>query len=313
MKTLIYLFNGCGWGDHFLALPYLNRQIKDNGAENVMIITYQNHIDNLFNNLSCKFIGLEMSHFCFEKIRAKIDEFSPKKIVSFNAFHPFDFDFYAIRVFKECEFYGKFNEIGMTIRYPFKKYIHIRDQYFLISNNKIKYARNDRKFHFSYYENKLFQNYFTKKIGNIDFKRTVILHLDSEKRKCWSQTKNKKLIKLLLDSGIKVIIIGVEIQNLSIVSVNIKNLFVLNENKIRSVFWLVSKCKYFIGVDSVFAHVADAYNINSVILFSDYLSHEWYHNSRNVSTIYPDVGMKTKDISFEEVLFEIKQKFKFCL
>jgi hypothetical protein len=141
MKTVIYLFNGCGWGDHFLALPFINRQIQSNGPENVMVITYKNHIDNLFNNLHCHFIGIANSSFCFENIKNLILNFGPKKIISFNAFHPFDFDFHAKRFYKEADFYGKFDELGTSIRQPFKNYAHIRDQYFLLSQEKIQYKK----------------------------------------------------------------------------------------------------------------------------------------------------------------------------
>jgi hypothetical protein len=311
VKTLIYLFNGCGWGDHFLSIPYLNRQIKLHGPENVMVITYQNHVDNLFKNFPCHFVGVEKANFCFEKIKSTILNFEPKRIISFNAFYPFDFDFFAMRIFNDCEFYGKFNRIGMSINYSFKKYAHIRDQYFLLSNEKIKYSRSDRKFLFNSNENHFYHNYFTKKLGRLNFKKIIILHLDSEERKLWSEQNVTKLINKLLDSEIKVLIVGVKSQILKPDSKHFKNLFILNEKEIRSIFWLISRCKYFIGIDSVFAHVADAYDKSSIILFSDYLSHEWYHNSPNISTIYPETGMKTKDISFKEVLFEIEQKFPF--
>ena len=179
MKTVIYLFNGCGWGEHFLALPFINRQIQSNGPENVMVITYKNHIDNLFNNLHCHFIGIENSSFCFENIKNLILNFGPKKIISFNAFHPFDFDFHAKRFYKEADFYGKFDELGTSIRQPFKNYAHIRDQYFLLSQEKIQYKKKDRRFKFIEKEHQFFQTYFNKKIGEINFKNLVVLHLDS--------------------------------------------------------------------------------------------------------------------------------------
>jgi ADP-heptose:LPS heptosyltransferase len=311
MKTVIYLFNGCGWGDHFLAIPFINNEIKKNGYKNVMIITYQNHIDNLFKNFNCQFIGIDNPQFCFERIKYRIKEFNPKKIFSFNAFSTFDFDFHAKRFFKESQFFGKFNEIGVSIRHPFKNFAHIRDQYFLLANEKTKYKSIERQFYFNLQENKFFQSYFKEIIGEISLDKIIVLHLDSEERKLWNSEHCRNLITIFLKTKIKVVLVG-QVKN-DIVSGLIKdeNLIIINEKDIRPVFWLVSNCHFFVGIDSVFAHVADAYNINSLILFSDYNSHEWYHNSPNVTTIYPDPGMMTRDISFQEVLFELNCKFPF--
>ena len=141
MKTVIYLFNGCAGGT--ISLRYLLS--TDKFSQMALKMLWLLHIKitshNLFNNLHCHFIGIANSSFCFENIKNLILNFGPKKIISFNAFHPFDFDFHAKRFYKEADFYGKFDELGTSIRQPFKNYAHIRDQYFLLSQEKIQYKK----------------------------------------------------------------------------------------------------------------------------------------------------------------------------
>jgi hypothetical protein len=311
VRVVIYLFNGNGWGDHFLAIPFIRKQIEKHCPENILLITYQNHIDNLFKNFNCQFIGLENSHFCFEEIKNQIIDFRPHKIFSFNAFYPFDFDFYVISIFKHTKYYGKFNELGTLRLFSFKNFAHIRDQYFLISEEKINYTKDERKFIFTEKENEQYSRYFLKSIGDIDYDNTVFLHLESEKSKQWGNKKSNSLIKKLLDAKVKVLILGQNNHQIRNKLKKNENLIFIEEKEIRIVFWLVSKSKFFIGIDSVFAHVADAYDVNSVVLFSHYYSHEWYHNSKNIITIYPEPGKKTKVILLEEVLYILNCKFPF--
>jgi hypothetical protein len=33
MRTVLYLFNGNGWGDHFLSLPFIKTHLSEHGGK----------------------------------------------------------------------------------------------------------------------------------------------------------------------------------------------------------------------------------------------------------------------------------------
>ena len=136
MKSVLYLFNGTGWGDHFLAIPFIKRHVAKYGKDSLLVVTYQHHIEKLFSNIQANYIGLEKPDFCYQSLKNTISSYSPDRIICFNAFNGFDFDCHIQKNFETIEYYGTYTSEGISIRYPYKEYAHTRDQYFLLPQKK---------------------------------------------------------------------------------------------------------------------------------------------------------------------------------
>lgn len=309
MKTVLYLFTGDAWGDHFLALPFIKTHLSEHGEKSILVITYESHVKNLFKNINAKFIGLESPASCFCDVRFQIEKFKPNRIVSFNGFYPFDFDCHVYQIFKQIKYFGYYNLIGECKKKYFENFAHFRDLYFHFAEIKPNYLSSDRKFVFSKNEEIRFKKILVKDFGIQNDDNLVIVHLDSEDRKLLDQEKSIMIVKRLISLGLKVIFIGNNKNIIEQILHKFKDVIYITVKEIRFSFWLITQTKYFIGIDSVFAHVADAYNVNGIVLFSDYLSHLWSHNSPNILTIYPSVGKVTRDIPFSLIQDSIKTKF----
>jgi ADP-heptose:LPS heptosyltransferase len=309
MKTVLYLFNGNGWGDHYLALPFIKAHLREHGEKSILVITYKSHVKNIFKNINARYIGLDSPVCCFRDVRFQIEKYEPNRIVCFNAFYPFDFDCHVHQIFKQSNYFGYYNAIGERKKKYFENFAHIRDLYFLFTEIQPIYLSSDRKFDFSNKEVNRFKNITNKNFGIYNYDNSVIVHLDSEDRKLLNIEVALMIIKKLLSLDLKVICIGNSKNVIEPLLKNFQDVIYITSKEIRFSFWLITQTKYFIGIDSVFAHVADAYDVNGIVLFSDYLSHLWSHNSPNITTIYPSPGKITRDMPYSLIEDSIKTKF----
>lgn len=310
MRSVLYLFNGTGWGDHFLAIPFIKRHTEKYGKNSLLVVTYQKHIEPLFSNVEAHYIGLEKPDFCFNSIEKEILSFNPDRIICFNAFNGFDFDCHIQRLHGEIRYFGTYTQEGLSIRHPYKEFAHTRDQYFLLPVEDIDYTTEHRHLNFTPSEGSSYNEYFDTILQKFDRDSTIIVHLDSEPRKLWDPKSWFLTLRYLLDKGKKILFVG---NNKDMINTYIKYLpeaGFIEEPDIRKVFWLVKSYKFFIGIDSVFAHIADAYELNGLILFSDYPVHEWKPVSNKITLLLPGTGKLTKDIGLEAVIKLLPQKFQ---
>lgn len=301
MKSILYLFNGTGWGDHFLAIPFIKRHIEKYGEESLLVITYQKHIDSLFTNIEGVYLGLEKPDFCYKLIEKEVLNFKPDRIICFNAFNGFDFDCHVQKLYTTVKYYGTYTIEGFSIRHPYKEYSHTRDQYFLLPEEVIDYSIKDRQLVFSDAEILSYKNHFKLILEEFETGSTVIIHMDSEPRKLWDSKSWYLTLRMLIDHNKKVLIVG---NNRDMINTYIKyipEIHFIDEADIRKVFWLFTHYKNFIGIDSVFAHIADSYELNGIVLFSDYPLHEWRPVSKNMTTVCPEKGKLTNAIPLEQV------------
>ncbi len=310
MKSVLYLFNGTGWGDHFLAIPFIKHHTEKYGQESLLIITYQKHIEGLFKNINALYIGLEKPDFCFSLLENKIIKFDPDRIICFNAFNGFDFDCHIQLLYPNRKYFGTYTKEGHSIRHPYKEYAHTRDQYFLLPGEELNYTNEHKLLNFDQEEESRFKNHFQSILISYDIDNTIIVHLDSEHRKLWNPKSWYLTFRMLLEKKKNILLIGSNREMINCYINYLPELNFVEEPDIRKVFWLVKTYNYFIGIDSVFAHIADAYNRTGIILFSDYPRHEWGPVSNKLSLLTPAPGKLTTDISFQSMCELLEHKFE---
>jgi len=309
MRSVLYLFNGTGWGDHFLAIPFIKRHTKIYGSDSLLVVTYESHIEKLFRNIEGQYIGLKEPKFCYKKIKDEILQFGPNRLICFNAFNGFDFDCQMQIYHSQIKYYGTYSPEGISIRHSYKDYAHTRDQYFLLPGEKAEYTQTDRHISFTDEEEKEYRSKLHNFLTEIELDKTILIHLDSESRKLWDPASWFLTLRELIDKGKKIVFVG---SNQEMIKTYLKYLpeaFFLHEPDIRKVFWFVKQCKQFIAIDSVFMHIADAYELNGIVLFSDYPAHEWAPISPRIDVVYPAPGKQTRDIPLEQVNRLINQRF----
>ncbi len=82
------------------------------------------------------------------------------------------------------------------------------------------------------------------------------------KGRCWNLDESKKLVKMMTDVGLKVIEIGKDIP-----SIEYANLNLINKTTLRQLFSVIANCDFFVGIDSMCLHVAQAFKKPSYVIF----------------------------------------------
>ncbi|MDR1941595.1 MAG: hypothetical protein LBQ47_04645 [Endomicrobium sp.] len=133
----------------------------------------------------------------------------------------------------------------------------------------------------------------------------IAMHIkSSEISKDWDIEKWKVLINKFAQDGINIVEVGV-----SASFDGLKNYTpATNLPLIQDSAAVLSKADLFIGIDSSFAHIANALNIAGIILLGKYKNFEKYmpysgnyQNGVNSKIIYAPKGLPAKDITVEEV------------
>lgn len=154
--------------------------------------------------------------------------------------------------------------------------------------------------------------YFDSKNINIKLpSKYVVIHCSSaEKTKDWRADKWQKIVDILIQNGYFVVEIGL----IPVIKCNSsKYIDCTNVNKLQDVFYIISEATLFIGVDSGFAHVANALDIPGVLIFGKYKNFYKpmpysgnYKHGKNVKILYADSG-NAENVSVEDVMLAYKE------
>lgn len=134
--------------------------------------------------------------------------------------------------------------------------------------------------------------------------RYVVIHCKSaEECKDWQYEKWKNLVKKILDKGYMVIEIGLA----SVLNIQYSNYIdYTGERDLQVIAQLIKGAHSFIGVDSGFAHIANCYKKNSIILLGDYKNFfrpmpytGYFYKNQEQMLLYASKGT-VKNITVEE-------------
>lgn len=305
-----YLIFANGIGDHILVLPTIRALFSIFKDKLSIIIQKGSFAKEIFKEISFKEI-VEIE-FMEDSVGRRFNSKKLSGIISncdcLISLNPWGYGLDIIDLLNSLKkiklsigFYDCFDII-----IPFNLNIHNADLNFQIAKSlDSKLNIND----FSYpplFETK-YQEIIKKNKPNDT--QLISIHFDTEKEKMWSKSKFIKLTNSLMNKYKNLIVIPLGMDNKSF----IKKL----EHKDRVLEYeflpfniacsYVAQSDYFIGVDSVFLHVADFYRIKGIgifgptnpIEFGFRFSHQYFHaNSSN---------KKTNTISVSEVENLFKQ------
>lgn len=118
------------------------------------------------------------------------------------------------------------------------------------------------------------------KVTNLDGKYVVIHTRSAEDIKEWPINKWKTVVKYLIDRGYRVIELGQE----NTIKIN-DPMFICAHDRdcsLQENAWIARNASLFVGIDSCFAHVANCFNIPSIVLLGTYKAFSFYTPFSNV-------------------------------
>ncbi len=281
-----------GLGDALLSLPIVNLLTNLYGNRRTYIIAPQDIHDTVYSGLSCHKLFLVVNRESdqlfdkysekrnFEIIFNRLILKKPIVWVSLNAYYPlFSIEKWLIEKLNPSQFWSFDRYVNPNNNYmPLK--IPMLKQYESIVGLSLSLKKGDRTFNIS--QQKIIQ--FNKWIRHekINSEKIIAVHLDTEKEKMWPKNYWKKLLKLLNESTQATIFVLGKSDKLF----RKKKAWIYSfppKWELQCTALLFSSG--FIGIDSCWAHVADAYNKRGIVLFGTTSLEIWGPQGPNLQGI----------------------------
>jgi hypothetical protein len=276
-SLLVFFYNGLG--DAFLALPAL-RALSQVPKLKMAILTNSN--DPIFNLImreisSVDLIGINIEEKKggknFDVSRLGVLRKNYEWLVCLNEWSPTEGGDHFRQVCAEKKSIGCFEFFNAHIIRPNRT--HTMDYLFEFakyfdSSYRIDPFMGTPKVDLKYQS---IVSEFKQKVGSM---RLLVMHMDTQKEKMWDEVYLESFLShtFLNYPQLMVIMIGVSLPVSSKFSDEIR-LVRFEDTDFRLPWCLVAQADYFIGVDSVFLHIADFYNIPSIGLFGPTCPEEW--------------------------------------
>jgi hypothetical protein len=267
-ETLITIVGG--YGDAFLALPGIREIARRRGARNVHVLCPEAHISAFFADLGINCVpiptGLEVVP------AADLAPLSIEEVISFNVYYPCAVDLLVGEVFEDARWRGFFDRTGrLMVRPSAVVNKHKRDQYFEVLGLPAAYAPLDRRL--ALRPERVDEiSAFCLNEGPADGRRFYTLHLDTQDIKMWPVERWAVVVEHLWNRWRAwPLVIGKPTDSSDMLLRECpfaRSLFSYPD--IRDQVCGISLGDAFLGVDSMFAHVAESLGTPSVLLFGPF-------------------------------------------
>lgn len=299
-NLLVLLFNG--YGDAFLALPALREIARKFAGTRVYLVCFRDQIEPLFSDLPFEFIAGDRieDQIILETDLRRLDF---QQAVSFNAYYPSATDSALFDVYKDVSRWGFCDANGNACLSSFEYCLHMRDQYFAVLNWPRTYQLADRQVCIpESIEQRV--RLLCKSLSEANGERFYALHLDSVPNKMWPTDSWAEVIFHAWSLwGAWPLIVGEQSKDASRLTELFPFAHKLNADcGISAHFAAVKQAKVFIGIDSIFAHVADSYQKSLTVLFGASDPALWGPRNPLAFTLQAESGNGMSGISSEKVI-----------
>lgn len=259
-----------GYGDAFLAIPSIREVARRVGSHRVYLLCPEAHISAFFIDLSLRFVPILPRRNSV--LAADLEPLSIQEVISLNVYYPCEVDQLVGETFANAGWRGFFDRHGtLMVRPSVIVNRHKRDQYFEVLGLDPVYKPKDRR-----------MTLISKRIEDVtafcreschpEGARFYTLHLDTQDIKMWPVESWATVVEHLWDRWRAwPLIVGKPSDSSG---------FILQAFSFaRSMFCYpsindqacaISVGHAFLGIDSVFAHIADSLQIPSVVLFGSF-------------------------------------------
>lgn len=308
-NLLVVLFNG--YGDAFLALPALREILRRHRQQEVLLACYADQVETIFHGLKLRFVSGNLDEGRLSTTPC-VNELEFQQVVSFNAYYPNGFEQEVAEHFAGRPRFGFCDDKGRPIHLSSQASLHMRDQYFAVLGWKAAYCLADRQAHIpatALSQARKVIRGWSKEFGNLCY----ALHLDSLPEKMWPVEKWLVLVSHIWSRWRAwPVILGEENEQAAAL---IRSLPFARKlpaaSGISTHIAAVALAKSFIGIDSLFAHVADSYDKPMVAMFGPSDSMLWGPKSSNASVIKSETDGQMCHIPTERCIEAVDSLFRF--
>jgi len=302
---LISLSNG--YGDALLALPALHVLRRRFPKSGIHLVCQEDQAKTIFSGMEICLIGLVQGRI--NAALANLSALSPSSFVSWNAYFPSIVDD-AIRArFKDAAYWGFADASGvLTPLATSCADAHMRDQYFHVIGLDPQYSLIERQAHISA-ECRIRFEHWLHTCGLESGERWYALHLDSTEDKMWPLEQWVRLVSHVeLKWRATPVIVGED----STCSKGLLAAFprackLPASMGIAVHFAAVRTSPVFIGIDSVFAHIADTFEKPLMVLFGAADPRIWGPVGRQSHVVRCSPRTLIRDLRHEDALNAVDQ------
>lgn len=304
---VISLYNG--YGDAVLALPALRAISRLWPESRIHLACREDQKNTVFSGLDVRFLNVRDDGTHIRVTEA--ESIFPQCIISWNAYFPCAVDAAISLRFGSVPRLGFCDSTGSLMRsvLPFTK-AHMRDQYFYVLDAAPKYSLADRQIDIS----DLWENRFEgwQRACGMHSAKSYALHLDSTEDKMWPAEHWARLVaRIWSEWGALPLIIGEDSAHSQLLLERFGFARKIPAQLgIGTHFVAVRSSAAFIGIDSVFAHVADSFDTPMMALFGSADPRIWGPVGNRSITVCCPTGLQLADLGYDEVARAMDQMFE---
>jgi len=298
--TLITIVGG--YGDAFLALPSIREVARRRGSHRVHLLCPEAHISAFFADLDLNYLPIPTG---METVTAAdLAPLSIQEVISFNVYYPCAVDHLAGEVFASARWRGFFDRYGrLMVRPSVLVNKHKRDQYFEVLGVDPAYKPTDRRLTLRPERVKDIAAFCLKE-RPAGGRRFYTLHLDTQDIKMWPAESWATVIAHLWSRWRAwPLIIGKPTESSDALLQEFsfaRNMF--SHPDIRDQVCGISVGRAFLGIDSMFAHIAESLRIPSVVLFGPFDLTVWGPTSDTSLAIQMKVPELLRELNPADVI-----------
>jgi len=264
-----------GYGDAFLALPSIREVARRCGPRQVYLLCPEAHISAFFTSLNLNYLPILAGEHTVTA--ADLAAVPVQHVISFNVYYPCEVDQLAGEVFADASWRGFFDRRGsLMVRPSALVNKHKRDQLFDVLGVEPVYDSMDRRMTLDA-ERIEIVTAFCQHACPPGGRQFYTLHLDTQDIKMWPAEPWITVVEHLWHRWRAwPIIIGKPTASARAIMRALpftRSMFAYPE--IGDQACGISIGRAFLGIDSMFAHVADSLQIPSVVLFGPFEPRVW--------------------------------------
>jgi ADP-heptose:LPS heptosyltransferase len=310
-NLIVTLFNG--FGDVFLALPVLREIGRRFARCKVYLATYSECADLFFRDFDFKFlrpICPPNNEHMIVALRDDLESLDIQQSVSLNYYVPNSVDMELACLHPSLPRKAFFDVAGN--RLVLRGGRHMRDLYFDVPGWEPRYSLLDRQVFIPPEHIEKF-SFLHRRWVSENGERVYALHLDTNHRKMWSVEKWIEVVShIWLRWKAWPIVLGKETES----SLRLQQVFSfvrkLSCETMATHFAAVKLADVFVGIDSIFAHVADSYSKPMAVLYGPTDLSLWGALSPEAFVITPDDGTEMKRISANKVISAVDRALDYA-
>lgn len=263
-NTLVSLFNG--YGDAFLALPALSAFARHTSDRVVYLACPPDQHRLFFRALPLSLLPELPADD--ETCGALLDQLGVAHFVSYNAYFPSRFDQRVQRTRPDLSSRGFCDKEGQPVLTEAQQRDHMRDQYFHVVGLSPSYALTDRQPPLTPEAEGQIREWISQQAPALS-PNCYVLHLDTEREKMWPIERWCAVVEQLwLQRRAWPIVIGLDTPDgqALLARCPVARRLAAEESMERAIA-AIKLAPCFLGVDSIFAHIADSYHKPMLVLF----------------------------------------------